>query len=133
MPTESAGEDSTQSRLAEPGEAAGGRTRVQRVALDREGIERVAEGLGATVDLAPFRLPGGAVYQLLVAGGDGRPATLLTLWPSIERVDAVGAGATAVFTRIASVDLVEGIEVIFRRQGGEMMIVAVGGKIIVRA
>lgn len=113
-------------------EGSRGRGRIRRVGYDRAGIDLIAEALGATVGLASFRLPGAAVYQILVAGANERPATLLTLWPSIRRVDAVGTGATAVFTGVVAVDLVEGVEVVFRRDGRETLIVAVGGKIIVR-
>jgi hypothetical protein len=34
---------------------------------------------------------------------------------------------------VTSVDLVEGVEVLFRRGGGEYLIVTVAGKVIVRA
>lgn len=108
-------------------------SRVRRVPYDAESIDVIAETLGADVTLAPFRLPGAAVFQILVPGAGGRPAAMLTLWPSIQRVDAVGGSATVVFTSIATVDLVPGIEVQFRRTTREYLIVARGGKVIVRA
>ena len=83
--------------------------------------------------LAPFGLPGAAVYQLLVPGRGERPAAMLTLWPSLRRVDAIAGSATVVFTAVATVDVVDGVEVQFRRDTGEYLIVARGGKIIVRA
>lgn len=107
--------------------------RIRRVPYDAAAVELVAATLGTSVRLADFRLPGAAVYQVIVAGNDDRPATILTLWPSIRRVDAIGAGATVVFTDVATVDLVAGIEVQFRRVRREYLIVARGGKIIVRA
>jgi hypothetical protein len=111
------------------------RGRVRRVAYDRAAVELAADALRVPVGLAPFRLPGAAVYQLLVPGDDakGRPAALLTLWPSIRRVDAVAGPATVVFTDVAHLDLVDGIEVMFRRAAGEYLIVARGGKVVVRA
>ena len=48
-------------------------------------------------------------------------------------MDAIGATATVVFTDIETVDLVAEIEVQFRRIWREYLIIARGGKIIVRA
>ena len=107
--------------------------RIRRVPYDAEAVELIAATLGVPVQLAPFRLPGAAVYQLVVPGANERPAALLTLWPSLRRVDAVGGAATVVFTAVATVDLVAEIEVQFRRDSREYLIVARGGKIIVRA
>ena len=58
---------------------------------------------------------------------------MLPLWPSLRRVDAVNGSVTVVFTEIATVDLVPDIEVQFRRASREYLIVARGGKVIVRA
>lgn len=107
--------------------------RVRRLPYDAEAIDLIGETLGVGVGLAPFRLPGAAVYQVLVPGRDGRPASMLTLWPSIGRVDAVNGTATVVFTEVATVDLVVDVEVQFRRQSREYLIVARGGKLIVRS
>jgi hypothetical protein len=115
-----------QSTAAQP-------SKIRAIPFDGDAAEEIAYALGGTSDLAPFRLPGGAVYQVMVPGKDDRPATMLTLWPSIRRVDAIGTGATAVFTDIARIDVVGEIEVQFRRVNREYLIVARGGKIIVRA
>jgi hypothetical protein len=58
---------------------------------------------------------------------------MLTLWPGIRRIDVIAGPATIVFTDIRSVDLVPDVEVQFRRTNREMLIVARGGKVIVRA
>jgi hypothetical protein len=58
---------------------------------------------------------------------------MVTLWPGIRRVDVVAGPATVVFTDIAVVDLVPEVEVQFRRTNRELLIVARGGKVIVRA
>lgn len=104
--------------------ASGVRGRIRRVPYDVT--------LGATARLAVFRLPGAAAFRVIVAGKNDRPATMLTLWPSIRRVDAIGAAATVVFTHVETVDLVAEIEVQFRRVRREYLIVVRGGKIIVR-
>jgi hypothetical protein len=74
-----------------------------------------------------------AVIQLDVPSGINRSATTLTFWPSLRRVDAMAEGLLVVFTDVVTVDLVEGVEMLFRRVSGEYLIVAIGGKVIVRS
>lgn len=107
--------------------------RIQQVAFNAQCIDLVADTLAATAQNAPFRLPNAAVYQITVPDAGGRPAAMLTLWPSIRRVDAVGPAVTVVFTDVLTVDLVEGVEVQFRRGNRDLLIVTRGGKVIVRA
>ena len=101
--------------------------------FDENAVEPIAEALGATTSRAPFQLPGSTVYQLTVENALGLPPTLLTLWPGIARVDAISPSSTVVFTDVRTVDLVGTVEVQFRRTNREMLIVARGGKVIVRA
>ena len=110
-----------------------GRSRIRQVPYDARAIDLIAAALDIPVNLADFRLPGAAVYQLVVPGTDGRASAMLTLWPSIRRVDAIGGGATVVFTDVATVDLVADIEVQFRRANRDYLIVARGGRLIIRA
>jgi hypothetical protein len=107
--------------------------RLRTVPFNDAMVETIAEAIDAWPSLAPFQLPGAAVYQFTLDGSEGRPAAMVTLWPSLRRVDAIGSGAAVVFTRIASVQLVEGVEVLFRRETGEYLVVAKGGRIIVRS
>jgi hypothetical protein len=107
--------------------------KIRRIEFNNSAAAEVAAALGGTEGLAPFRLPSGAVYQVVVPGKDDRPATMLTLWPVIRRIDAVGMGVTVVFTDIAAIDIVGEIEVQFRRANREYLIVTRGGKVIVRA
>ena len=107
--------------------------RIERLAYDAAAIERIAAVLAVTVERAPFRLPSATVWQLTVPGTAGRPVALLTLWPSIGRVDVIAGSTTIVFTGIEAVDLVPEVEVQFRRRAREYLIVARGGKVIVRA
>jgi len=108
-------------------------SRVQRIRYDAHVADLVAETLDATLERAPFQLPGATVWQLLVAGERERPAALLTLWPSLRRADVIAGPVAIVFTDISAVDLVRDIEVQFRRGNGDYLIVARGGKVIVRA
>ena len=107
--------------------------RIDRLQFDARSIEPIAALLQGELRLADFRLPNAAVHQITVPGVDGRAATLLTLWPSLRRVDAIAPGLTVVFTDVVTVDLVEGVEVLFRRGNRDYLVVAIGGKVIVRA
>ena len=61
-------------------------------------VDTIAEAIEARPSLAPFQLPGASVYQFTLAGSEGRPSAMVTLWPSLRRVDAIGSGAAVVFT-----------------------------------
>jgi hypothetical protein len=114
--------------------ASGGRAkRLRTVPFDDSMIDTIAEAIGARPSLAPFQLPGAAVYQFTLDGFEGRPSAMVTLWPSLRRVDAIASGAAVVFTRITTVQLVEGVEVLFRRETGEYLVIAKGGRIVVRS
>jgi hypothetical protein len=121
-----------ENRVAE--DVSGRRSRrLRTVAYDDAMVETIAEAIDARPSLAPFQLPGAAVYQFTLEGLEGRPSAMVTLWPSLRRVDAIGNGAAVVFTRITSVQLVDGVEVLFRRESGEYLVIAKGGRIVVRS
>jgi hypothetical protein len=121
-----------ENRVAE--DVSGRRSRrLRTVAYDDAMVETIAEAIDARPSLAPFQLPGAAVYQFTLEGLEGRPSAMVTLWPSLRRVDAIGSGAAVVFTRITSVQLVDGVEVLFRRESGEYLVIAKGGRIVVRS
>ena len=107
--------------------------KIRQIPFDDRAAADVAEALGGMSGLASFRLPSGAVYQVLVPGKDEKPATMLTFWPAIKRIDAIGPSLTVVFTDVVTVDIVGDIEVQFRRSNRDYLIVARGGKVIVRA
>lgn len=106
---------------------------IERIDYTKESIARIADLLEIPIERAPFRLPSATVWQLTVPGTQGRPAALLTLWPSLHRIDVIAGPATVVFTDVRTVDLVPGVEAQFRRGDGAYLIVARGGKVIVRA
>lgn len=108
-------------------------SRLRTIPFREDLVETIAETIGAELKLAPFQLPGAKVHQMMVKGVSGRPSALVTLWPSLRRVDAIGNGSAVVFTRVATVQLVDGVEVLFRRESGEYLVVAKGGKIVVRS
>ncbi len=98
--------------------------RIQSLPFDAHAVEQIAAELGVEASAAPFRLPSSTVWQLTVPGEKGRPQVMVTLWPEIRRVDVVAGPATVVFTDVAVVDLVPGVEVQFRRTRRELLIVA---------
>jgi len=106
---------------------------ITKLPYDRRAIDEIAALLQSTSRPAPFQLPGGEVFQLTIPDGASAPTVLLTLWPTIHRVDAISPAATVVFTHVEQVELVEGVEALFRRRGGEYLIVTRAGKVIVRA
>ena len=106
---------------------------VRTIAFNRAAVEAIGAVLGAAVQRADFRLPDAAVHQLLIEGVDGRPTTMLTLWPSIRRVDVVAGPATIALTDVVAVDLSPGVEVVFRRGNGTHCVVTAAGRVVVRA
>ncbi len=130
--------------MGESEEGTGGRSELSRsplirtIPFNQEAIDPIAECLGVTATVAPFRLPSSTVWQLTVSGvGDNdrqnRPVVMITLWPGIHRVDVVAGPATTVFTDVQRVDLVPGVEIQFRRGNRDLLIVAAVGKVIIRA
>lgn len=106
---------------------------ITRLTFDQRSVPEIAALLGVSAQLAPFQLPGGEVHQLTIQRANEAPALLITLWPTIRRVDVISQASTVVFTNVATVDLVEGVEVLFRRNSREYLIATVSGKVIVRA
>lgn len=106
---------------------------IRTVPFDAQAVGLIAEYLDVAATVAPFRLPSSTVWQMTVPGEQGRPVAMITLWPGIHRVDVVAGPATVVFTDVQSVDLVPGVEVQFRRSNRDYLVVAKGGKVIVRA
>ena len=106
---------------------------ITHLPFDDRAVEPIAAALGAPTSRAPFQLPASTVYQLTIENALGLPSTMLTLWPGIGRVDAISPSSTVVFTDVSTVDLVGTVEVQFRRSTREMLIIARGGKVIVRA
>lgn len=109
------------------------RSSVQRLPYHANTTDQIGETLGTKPERAPFQLPGATVWQLLVSGANDRPAALVTLWPSLRRVDVIAGPVAIVFTDVVVVDLVPDVEVQFRRGNGDYLIVTRSGKVVVRA
>lgn len=106
---------------------------IRTIPYNQEAIELIADCLGISATVAPFRLPSSTVWQMSVPGERQRPVVLMTLWPGIHRVDVICGSSTTVFTDVRRVDLVPDVEIQFRRGNRDLLIVARAGKVIVRA
>ncbi len=107
--------------------------RIDRLPYDDAAIPQIAALFEASTTPASFQYRGTPVLQLAVLSDRGDAPTQLTFWTALRRVDAISDQAVVVFTNVAAVELVEGVEALFRRESGEYLIVARGGKIMVRA
>jgi len=85
--------------------------------VDSEAVSAVARLFGTEAIVEPYSPDGGPVYRLNLTGAaDG---VSLVLWPSLNRVDVSSTGNHAwVMKNVAAVDVVPGVEVIFRPADG---------------
>jgi hypothetical protein len=113
------------------------------VTFDESTVEAVAGLLGVDARKAPFqvpKLPSGAkgqpatqkapVYQMTVPSAELGQPLLLTLWPSLSRVDVRLGKSYWALRDITSVELYPGVEVLFRRDDPPgMLFVSVQGRV----
>ena len=111
--------------------------------FDETTVEAVAGLLGVEARKAPFevpKLPAGAegqpatekapVYQMTVPSAELGQPLLLTLWPSLSRVDVRLGKSYWALRGITSVELYPGVEVLFRRDDPPgMLFVSVQGRV----
>ena len=111
--------------------------------FDETTVEAVAGLLGVEARKAPFevpKLPAGAegqpatekapVYQMTVPSAELGQPLLLTLWPSLARVDVRLGKSYWALRGITSVELYPGVEVLFRRDDPPgMLFVSVQGRV----
>lgn len=85
--------------------------------------------LGVVAAAEPYTVRGTPVYRLDVPNvALGINVTVL-LWPSLARVDVRIGDCRIVYRGVAMVELLPGVEVIFRRASGEgYLFVSVGGR-----
>ena len=104
---------------------------VTRLPFGADAIPAIAAELCATVSLAPFDVSGEAVWECRVPTRWYPGAHLhVLLWPSLARVDArvipPAGGPTPITVTAKAVHTVEvydGVEVMFRRHGGSALFV----------
>ena len=99
------------------------------VGLSEPLVADIAAALGATCELAPFRVGGAAVYRLALAPM-GKPPVQLTLWPSLARADVQVGDCAVIFKGIDRVLIFPGVEVVFQRSGQRgFLLVHCGGRV----
>jgi hypothetical protein len=110
---------------------------------DPGAVEAIGELLGATVRQAPFGVPRATpgrpprsegprepVYQLTMPSEGGEGTLLITLWPTLARVDVRLGNHYWVLRDVDVVDLYPGVEVLFRRnQPPAYLFVSVKGRV----
>ena len=113
--------------------------------LDEPAVRAIADLLGSEVHTAPFEVrklgrghegqpatEPGPVFQMSVRSQELGEPLLITLWPSLSRVDVrLGQSYWALALRgITSVELYPGVEVLFRRDNpSAFLFVSVKGRV----
>jgi len=97
-----------------------------------EAVSAIAALLGVTACREPYAVHGAAVYRLDVPNVSLGMAVTVLLWPSIRRVDVRIGDCSMVYKAVATVELLPGVEVIFRRSEAEgHLFVSAGGRVSV--
>ena len=111
--------------------------------FDETTVEAIAGLLGVEARKAPFevpKLPPGVegqppmekapVYQMTVPSAELGQPLLVTLWPSLARVDVRLGKSYWALREITAVELYPGVEVLFRREDPPgMLFVSVNGRV----
>ena len=97
--------------------------------FDAAAVPRIAALLGVPARPEPYTVRGAPVFRLDVPNATlGRDVTVL-LWPALARVDVRIGDCSIVYKGAATVELLPGIEVIFRRAGeGGYLFVSTSGR-----
>ncbi len=112
--------------------------------FDEAAVHAIAELLGAEARKAPFEVPKlppgrkgkpagvkpGPVFQMRVRSQELGEPLLLTLWPSLGRVDVRLGRSYWALREITSVEIYPGVEVLFRRDDpSAFLFVSVKGRV----
>jgi hypothetical protein len=86
--------------------------------LDEEAVGAIAALFDARPRIEPYSPDGTPVYRVELQGkGDG---VKLILWPSLQRVDVSSGGEHSwVLKNVGQVEVIAGVEVVFRPKDGE--------------
>ncbi len=92
-------------------------------------VPEIAALLGVAAAVEPYRVRDAAVYRLGIRNAVLDLDIAVLLWPSLARVDVRIGDCSIVYKDVASVELISGVEVIFRRAAGEgRLFVSIGGR-----
>ncbi len=95
--------------------------------FDGAAVGAIARLFGVEAAVEPYTPDGSPVYR--VEPGGAADGIRIVIWPSLRRVDVTSAGDHAwVMKSVASVEVIQGVEVIFRPVGFEgFLFVSVNG------
>jgi hypothetical protein len=92
-------------------------------------VAEISTLLDVAVVVEPYRVRDIAVYRLALLNASLGVEVAVILWPSIGRVDVRLGDCSMVYKGVTDVELIPGVEVIFRRRGDEgYLFVSVGGR-----
>lgn len=94
-----------------------------------DAITQIGALLGGEPTREPYTVRGAAVYRLDVFNPVLSTHISLILWPSLARVDVHLGDCSIVYRDVATVELLHGVEVIFRRAAAPgYLFVSIGGR-----
>jgi hypothetical protein len=92
-------------------------------------VAEIAALLCVPASVEPYRVRGAAVYRLALVNPSLGVEVAVILWPSLHRVDVRIGDCSMVYKEVSEVELIPGVEVIFRRHDAEgYLFVSVGGR-----
>ena len=111
--------------------------------FDEPAVRAIADLLGSELHNAPFEVPKldrghegqvatepGPVFQMSIRSQELGEPLLITLWPSLSRVDVRLGQSYWALRGITSVELYPGVEVLFRRDNpSAFLFVSVKGRV----
>ena len=94
-----------------------------------DGVPQIAALLGVPAVAEPYTVRGAPVFRLDVPNRVLGVTVSVLLWPALARVDVRIGDCSLVYKGVASVELLPGVEVIFRRAAGDgYLFISVGGR-----
>ncbi|MGE0539371.1 MAG: hypothetical protein AB7R89_04260 [Dehalococcoidia bacterium] len=98
--------------------------------FDEAAIAEIAALLGVAACVEPYRVRDAAVYRLVLPNASLGIEVGVIVWPSLSRVDVHLGDCSMVYKGVTEVELIPGVEVIFRRTGAAgYLFVSVGGRV----
>jgi hypothetical protein len=92
-------------------------------------VGEIAALLGVPACVEPYRVRDAAVYRMTLPNPSLGIEVAVILWPSLGRVDVRLGDCSMVYKGVTEVELIPGVEVIFRRfSDAGYLFVSVGGR-----
>jgi hypothetical protein len=100
----------------------------ERLEFNEQSIPVIAQTLDVVMSEAPYSIHGATVYEASLFNQPLGRHVQVVFWPSIRRIDAYVGDCQIIFKQITEVQILPGIEVIFRRPPtpGQLLITRAG-------